>query len=62
MPIYEYKCEICQQIFENFVFNSADKEKEIRCPKCGDKHVRPVVSMATGLLGTRCAKTSAGFS
>ncbi len=61
MPIYEYKCEICQQIFENFVFSSADKKKDIRCPKCGDKRVRPMVSM-TGLMGTRCAKTSSGFS
>lgn len=60
MPIYEYKCNICGQIFEKLLFAS-DHEKEISCPKCGDKKISRLLS-ATGILGTRCAGTQKGFS
>ncbi len=60
MPIYEYKCDICGQVFEKLVFSSGDEERTL-CPKCGDKKVRRVLSVA-GILGSTCAKAPTGFS
>ena len=34
MPIYEYKCKKCSNIFEAFQSIGADGEK-LECPKCG---------------------------
>jgi putative FmdB family regulatory protein len=31
MPIYEYKCDACQDDFEKLVFG----KEEVVCPKCG---------------------------
>ncbi|MEW6137300.1 MAG: zinc ribbon domain-containing protein [Thermodesulfobacteriota bacterium] len=31
MPIYEYKCETCNDSFETLVFG----KEEVVCPKCG---------------------------
>lgn len=31
MPIYEYKCDTCQDDFEKLVFG----KDEVVCPKCG---------------------------
>jgi putative FmdB family regulatory protein len=59
MPIYEYQCEICQQIFEKLVCSSG--EEEVECPKCGHNKARRILS-ATGILASSCAKPSAGFS
>ena len=60
MPIYEYKCEICGQVFEELVFSSEDEEKT-RCPKCGDKKINRVMSV-TGILESSCANAPTGFS
>ncbi|MFO8241023.1 MAG: zinc ribbon domain-containing protein [Dissulfuribacterales bacterium] len=43
MPIYEYKCEKCNKIFESFVLSSRNKEG-IRCPACGSNDVRKMLS------------------
>lgn len=36
MPIYEYKCSKCGNIFEKLVFAS-DQEEKFVCPSCGDQ-------------------------
>jgi putative FmdB family regulatory protein len=43
MPIYEYKCNICGNCFEQLVFNSKD-EKNITCSKCGGNKIKKVIS------------------
>nr|HDM99601.1 zinc ribbon domain-containing protein [Deltaproteobacteria bacterium] len=43
MPIYEYKCEKCNKIFESFVLSSRDK-MGIKCPECGSKEVGKMLS------------------
>jgi len=38
MPIYEFKCKNCGEIFEEFRYSSdsdIEKDKEIKCPVCG---------------------------
>lgn len=47
MPIYEYQCHECQQIFEEWQTDFEDKELE--CPVCGGKATK-VISNSTFVL------------
>ncbi len=44
MPIYEYACEACGKIFEEFEPTAVTVKKEKECPACGSKETRRVVS------------------
>jgi len=57
MPLFEYKCEICKNIFEELIFTKND-EKELCCPKCKSKDVHKLISLF-GVAGTE-KKVSAG--
>jgi len=37
MPIYEYRCRKCGEVFESFRAIS-DSDKDVECPKCGGKN------------------------
>ena len=64
MPMYEYKCENCNHIFEKLVFTS-DNEG-IECPKCDDIRVTRLISSTCHINssgGSGCAPSpSSGFS
>lgn len=65
MPIYEYKCEKCNHLFERLVFKG-DK-KDINCPKCGDsKKVKKLISSGSFMSGSGAGacgpSASRGFS
>ena len=32
MPIYEYECDRCQEVFE--IFHKIDEDCKVACPKC----------------------------
>jgi putative FmdB family regulatory protein len=38
MPIYEYKCDSCENKFEKLIRREAD-ELELSCPSCGERHL-----------------------
>ena len=58
MPIYEYECEKCGEIFE-LRRNMADIDREIKCPKCGAKKPQRVFSVFTmGSPNVACAPGS----
>jgi len=63
MPIYEYKCEKCNNCFEKLVFASDDED--VACPCCGTKKVKKLLSGAS-FLGTSghgsCSSAPTGFS
>lgn len=42
MPIYEFKCQKCEEFFELLVFNRDDEV--IKCPKCGAQTFERVMS------------------
>lgn len=42
MPIYEYKCNKCDNKFD--VFTSYEKRNNIVCPKCGNENVKILIS------------------
>ena len=43
MPIFEYQCQVCKKIFEEF-FRSRDEisQKKLECPLCTSADVRRV--------------------
>jgi len=72
MPIYEFKCKKCGNIFEQLVFSSNRKDKVI-CPSCGKEDILRIFSSfsskssgsAKGLssgLSSTCSSSSSGFS
>ncbi len=49
MPIYEYQCHECQQIFEEWQTNFEDKVLE--CPVCGAKATKVLSNSSFVLKG-----------
>jgi putative FmdB family regulatory protein len=48
MPTYEYACEACQHNFEQF--QGIKEEPTKKCPKCGKKKVKRLVSGGVGII------------
>ncbi len=43
MPIYEYQCQECEQVFEE-IASAKDKDNARTCPACGSKTARRLMS------------------
>lgn len=54
MPIYEYQCTKCGQVFDKFV-RSISAQEQVECPECHSKECRKNVT-TFGTVGS-----SAGF-
>ena len=50
MPIYEFKCNKCEEFFELLVMGKSD-EDELKCPKCGSQTFERVVSTMNFKMG-----------
>lgn len=50
MPIYEYRCTDCEQIFEEW--QTDYKERELICPVCGSKARRLISNTSFVLKGS----------
>lgn len=50
MPVYEYRCEECDERFEVFVRSSAQQAAP-SCPQCGSGKVKRAISLF-GVSGT----------
>ena len=50
MPIYEFRCIKCGQVFEK-LFISKDEEVDITCPYCKSEIVERVVSTTNYAMG-----------
>ena len=48
MPIYEYKCPKCGEVFEKFA-KSSESHKDAVCPKCGTESPR-IISRTSFVL------------
>jgi putative FmdB family regulatory protein len=44
MPIYEYRCQECEEEFEKLVL-SPSANKPVECPHCGSEKVNKVISL-----------------
>lgn len=54
MPIYEYRCDDCQEPFELFV-RSVSRPPKAVCPQCGSEHVEKAISTVSTLGGKDAA-------
>ena len=70
MPIYEFKCKKCGNIFEYLCFKTSDKD-EVSCPRCGNKKTDILMSAfsstnsnntSQGMSGLSSCSPSGGFS
>jgi putative FmdB family regulatory protein len=43
MPIYEYRCENCDEISE-FLVGVTQQKEEIKCKRCGGKELNKILS------------------
>ncbi len=64
MPIYEYKCTGCGNVFDGYKKMSEDKEEEI-CPTCGGNALKVRISLFStfgrGLKGGSCGSSGSPF-
>lgn len=44
MPLYEYECQECKNIFTEVLSLGEHETKEIICPGCSSKEVRQLMS------------------
>ena len=61
MPIYEFLCRPCGEVFE-VLFRSPFEKRKVRCPKCGGDEVGRVFSTFStggGGGGGGCASCTA---
>ncbi|SHJ00607.1 FmdB family zinc ribbon protein [Halodesulfovibrio aestuarii] len=49
MPIYEYRCNACEQIFEEWTTSCSEGDESITCPVCGGVAER-IISNTTFVL------------
>ena len=67
MPIYEFRCKDCENIFEELVLTTQQSTETVVCPNCGSQKSEKLISApSSGCLGSSgkgCAPTSfGGFS
>lgn len=44
MPIYEYRCQQCEQRFEKLVLAVGREPADLACPRCGSADVARLIS------------------
>jgi putative FmdB family regulatory protein len=50
MPIYEFRCLKCQEVFEILMMNTQD-EMEMKCPHCASEDFERVLSTSNHAMG-----------
>jgi len=51
MPLYEFKCLKCNDIFELLIMNNKDKV-EMKCPKCNSDSFEKIISSTNYAMGS----------
>jgi putative FmdB family regulatory protein len=64
MPMYDYRCNNCDEKFEELVLSSSTPDEEIVCPNCNENQSErllsaPMVS-TSGLSSSTVASSSRG--
>ena len=52
MPMYDYKCCSCSQLFEELVFSSTIPDEEITCPNCSENKAVKQLSAPAVAVGS----------
>lgn len=61
MPIYDYKCNNCNNIFEVLVTSSASTD-DVVCTKCKSKNTKKTISAGSYRLNTRSSIPAGALS
>ncbi|RLA96151.1 MAG: zinc ribbon domain-containing protein [Deltaproteobacteria bacterium] len=59
MPLYEYRCKRCDEVFEVLQLRSKEEER-VRCPRCGSEEVERLLSACS--LGGSCGASRSFFT
>ena len=51
MPIFEFRCLECGQLFEK-LFKTADEKVELACPDCHSHNLERVISRTNYVMGS----------
>jgi putative FmdB family regulatory protein len=49
MPIFEYRCSKCDEVFEELVLSR--NTATVKCPSCGGQKVQPLISRFAAQTG-----------
>ena len=52
MPMYDYRCRSCSQLFEELVFSSNVPDEEITCPNCSENKAVKQLSAPAVAVGS----------
>jgi putative FmdB family regulatory protein len=61
MPIFEFRCTECGDIFEK-LFLSSEEDVELACPGCGSCTIERVVSRSSYAMGSGSGKSQPKIS
>ena len=59
MPIYEFRCESCQEVFEHLAITSGEV-LEAKCPKCNGVELTRVMSACSSVVSGGGAPSASG--
>lgn len=58
MPIYEFKCQKCEEYFELLVMKKENEDEEMKCPKCGAQSFERIMSTTNfSVNGSACSSS-----
>ncbi len=52
MPIFEYQCQICSNVFSKLQWKTST-ENDIACPDCGSHNIRRLISRFASMQPTQ---------
>ena len=59
MPIYEYRCQECKNLFEA-ILTSTEASAEVTCPKCGSGMVKKTISASSFRISSGSSSIPSG--
>ncbi len=59
MPIYEYRCRKCGEVFEK-IMKVNEKGDSLKCPRCGEKKPEKILSSFSSKGSSEVASSSCG--
>jgi putative FmdB family regulatory protein len=61
MPIYEFRCQDCNKLFESILSSSSPEVlAEVTCPQCSSKKVKKTISASSYRLSSGSSKIPSG--
>lgn len=59
MPLYEFRCQDCKNLFEALVTSSTDAD-DVSCTKCASKNIKKTISATSFRISSSGSGVPAG--